>query len=109
VWEECIKYYTEHGPGRLEAAAANPKVKMALMFKWYVGLSVHWAIDDTPNRRMDFMIMCGPSMGAFNNWAKGTFLAKAENRSVAIIAKALMDGAAMLSLENTAKEACKAV
>jgi len=37
-------------------------------------------------RRPDFQIWCGPAMGAFNRWAKGSFLEDPAQRSVVQIA-----------------------
>ena len=42
---------------------------------------------------MDYQIWCGPAMGAFNQWAKGSFLDKPENRHVADLAQNLLFGA----------------
>jgi hypothetical protein len=33
-------------------------------------------------------------MGAFNEWTRGTFLEKPENRRVVVVAETLMNGAA---------------
>ncbi|MDR2519897.1 MAG: PfaD family polyunsaturated fatty acid/polyketide biosynthesis protein [Eubacteriaceae bacterium] len=105
VWKECEDYYKKNNPMRLQAAAVLGKVKMALMFRWYIGLAVKWAIEGNEDRKMDMMIMCGPSMGAFNNWVIGTIFEKPENRRVAQIAEALLDGAAVLKFARMA-EAC---
>ncbi len=43
---------------------------------------------------MDYQVWCGPAMGAFNEWARGTFLEKPENRRVVVVAQNLMYGAA---------------
>lgn len=67
---------------------------MALIFRWYVGLSSLWAKIGTEGREMDYQIWCGPSMGAFNDWVKGSYLEKAENRKVVDVAKHLLQGAA---------------
>lgn len=94
IWDECVKFFNERDPGQLEIAAQNPKRKMALVFRWYLGLATHWGIQGVPERMLDYQIWCGPSMGAFNDWARGTPLEKAENRSAPIIAEKLMEGAA---------------
>ncbi|MEL0231388.1 MAG: 2-nitropropane dioxygenase, partial [Deltaproteobacteria bacterium] len=39
---------------------------------------------------------CGPAMGAFNAWVKGSFLEEPSNRRVVDIAENLMQGAAYL-------------
>ena len=38
---------------------------------------------------------CGPAMGAFNEWAKGSFLERPENRRVVTVARNLLHGAAV--------------
>ena len=68
---------------------------MALCFRWYLGLSSRWAIAGEASRRLDFQIWCGPAMGAFNDWVKGSFLEPAEARSVTQIALNLLEGAAV--------------
>ncbi|MBI5896644.1 MAG: hypothetical protein HZB24_11795 [Desulfobacterales bacterium] len=66
---------------------------MALVFRSYLGQSSRWAKIGDPNRKMDYQIWCGPAMGAFNAWVKGTFLEKTENRLVATIGLNLLYGA----------------
>jgi hypothetical protein len=46
---------------------------------------------------MDYQIWCGPAMGAFNQWTRGTFLAEPANRSVTEVARQLLRGAAYLN------------
>ena len=70
---------------------------MALVFRWYLGLSGQWAIDGVENRKSDYQIQCGPSMGAFNEWVRGSYLEKIENRHVVDIALNLMEGAAVVT------------
>ncbi|MCD4677649.1 MAG: 2-nitropropane dioxygenase, partial [Desulfobacula sp.] len=52
-----------------------------------------WAIQGIPQRKMDYQIWCGPAIGAFNQWVKGSFLETHENRKTAEIALNLMFGA----------------
>jgi trans-AT polyketide synthase/acyltransferase/oxidoreductase domain-containing protein len=73
---------------------------MALVFRWYLGQSSRWANAGEPSRRMDYQIWCGPAMGAFNEWTKGTDLAKPENRRVATVANRLLHGAAVMQRLN---------
>jgi hypothetical protein len=44
---------------------------------------------------MDFQIWCGPAIGAFNQWVKGSFLEKPENRECVTVALNLLTGAAV--------------
>ena len=69
---------------------------MALVFRWYLGLSSRWSNSGEPGREMDYQIWCGPAMGAFNEWTQGTPLAAPENRRAADVAEQLLRGAAYL-------------
>jgi hypothetical protein len=73
---------------------------MALVFRSYLGRSSNWANSGDPSRRIDYQIWCGPSMGAFNQWAKGTFLEIRENRKTVTVAMNLMYGAAVATRIN---------
>ena len=77
----------------IKRAQNDPKYKMALVFRSYLGLSSKWAIQGIPQRKMDYQIWCGPAIGAFNQWVKGSFLETHENRRTAEIAFNLMFGA----------------
>lgn len=94
IWAECVTFFTERDPSQLEKAQNNPKRKMALIFRWYLGLATHWGIQGIPERNLDYQIWCGPSMGAFNDWVRGTKLEAVENRKVVMVAEQLMIGAA---------------
>ncbi len=96
VWVECVKFFTERDPRQIERAEKNPKDKMALIFRWYLGLSSRWSNCGEKGREMDYQIWTGPSMGAFNDWVKGTYLESPANRAVADISMQIMKGAAYL-------------
>ena len=100
IWDQCVSFFSERDPSQLEKARGNPKRKMALIFRWYLGLATHWGIQGIPERLLDYQIWCGPSMGAFNDWARGTSLEAPENRGVVEVADALMQGAAYQSRLN---------
>jgi len=97
VWTDCVRFFTERDPGQIERAQGSPKRRMALIFRWYLGLSSGWSIAGTPERAGDYQIWCGPAMGAFNTWVTGTYLAAPANRHVADIAAQIMRGAAFTS------------
>jgi len=42
-------------------------------------------------------LWCGPSLGAFNDWSRGTYLEQPENRHVADVALQILTGAAYLA------------
>lgn len=70
---------------------------MALIFRWYLFHGSRWAAEGTEDRRTDYQIWCGPSMGAFNAWVKGSFLESLEHRTVDQIARNLLEGAAVIT------------
>ena len=67
---------------RSSAGERDPKHKMALVFRWYLGQSSHWANVGEPTRSVDYQVWCGPAMAAFNEWVRGSFLEPPENRRV---------------------------
>jgi len=69
---------------------------MALIFRWYLGLSSNWANAGVPDRKTDMQIWCGPAMGAFNDWVRGTDLELYQNRMAADVAERIMWGAVRL-------------
>jgi PfaD family protein len=94
VWHDTRRYLEAYAPGQLERAIDNPKRRMALVFRWYLGLSSAWSIAGDADRVGDYQLWCGPAMGAFNSWVAGSHLAPIENRYAADIARHLMTGAA---------------
>jgi hypothetical protein len=69
---------------------------MALVFRWYLGLSSRWANAGEPSRQIDYQVWCGPAMGAFNHWVRGTFLEHPANRGVVTVAWNILHGAAVV-------------
>lgn len=97
VWRSTEAFFSERDPEEIERAAREPKHRMALVFRWYLGLSSRWAIDGAAERRLDYQIWCGPAMGAFNDWVRGSFLADIAERGVVPIALNLLEGAAIVT------------
>lgn len=97
VWDEVTAYFARRDPEQLHRAQESPRRKMALLFRWYLGMASRWAVTGEADRTPDYQIWCGPAMGAFNDWARGTHLAPQENRRVADVAGQLMRGAAFAS------------
>jgi len=96
IWQETIIYFNQRDPQQITRAENHPKRKMALIFRWYLGLSSRWSNIGTKGREIDYQIWCGASMGAFNNWVKNSYLAEPQNRKVADIANQIMIGSAYL-------------
>jgi PfaD family protein len=96
IWRQTREFFQERDPRQIERAERDPKHQMALVFRWYLGQSSRWAKSGDPSRKIDYQIWCGPAMGAFNEWAKGSFLESAENRRVVPVAMNLLYNAAVL-------------
>jgi PfaD family protein len=97
IWAETLEFWQRRAPSELARAQRDPKHRLALMFRWYLGKSSRWAIDGESSRRLDYQIWCGSAMGAFNQWARGTYLANPEHRTAAQIALNLLEGAAAIT------------
>ncbi len=102
-WEQTKAYFTRHDPKQIERAEKDPKHKMALVFRSYLGQSSNWANSGDPSRKIDYQIWCGPAMGAFNQWVKGSFLQSPENRHTVTVAMNLLYGAAVVTRVNWLK------
>jgi trans-AT polyketide synthase, acyltransferase and oxidoreductase domains len=96
VWADTVRFFEERDPEQITRANDNPKRKMALIFRWYLGLSSRWSNTGEKGREMDYQIWCGPSMGSFNDWTRGTHLEEYQNRRVADVANEIMTGCAYL-------------
>lgn len=96
VWQETVNYLSQRNPDKLTKAASNPKLKMALIFRWYLGLSSRWSNSGEKGREIDYQIWCGPAMGSFNDWVRGSYLAEPKNRQVVEVADHIMTGATFL-------------
>ncbi len=103
IWEETRSFFTERDPRQLAKAESDPKYKLALVFRWYLGQSPVWANRGDADRRLDYQIWCGPAMGAFNEWVKGSFLEATEQRRVTTVAWNILFGAAVLIRANQLK------
>ncbi len=90
IWEDTKKFFSIRDPAKIQRAEHRPKLKMALIFRWYLGLSSQWANSGQKDRTLDFQVWCGPAMSAFNEWTKGSYLADPKERSVWLVALNLM-------------------
>ena len=96
AWQSTLHFFESQGNSReIQRAQTDPKYKMALVFRSYLGQSSRWAINGVPQRKMDYQIWCGPSIGAFNQWVKGSFLEGHANRKTADVALNLLFGACL--------------
>lgn len=90
VWRETRDYYLRAHPQALEKAEKSPKQRMALIFKWYFVHSTRLAQKGSPDQKVDYQIQCGPAMGAFNRYVKGTPLEPWRARHVDTLAELMM-------------------
>ena len=100
VWRDTRSFFLKRDPRQVERAERDPKHLMALVFRWYLGQAAHWAKDGDPARTIDYQVWCGPAMGAFNEWAAGSFLESPDQRRVATVARNIMFGAALQARAN---------
>ncbi|MBT8356150.1 MAG: PfaD family polyunsaturated fatty acid/polyketide biosynthesis protein, partial [Deltaproteobacteria bacterium] len=103
TWQQTKTYFSTMDPKQIIRAETDPKHKMALVFRSYLGLSSNWANSGEPSRKIDFQIWCGPAMGAFNQWVKGSFLETVENRKIITVAMNLLVGACVITRANLLK------
>jgi PfaD family protein len=103
VWAETRAFWQERDPAELARAEGDPKHRMALAFRWYLGKSSRWAIDGDAGRRADYQLWAGPAVGAFNRWTAGSFLAVPAERTVTQIALNLLEGAAAVTRAHQAR------
>jgi trans-AT polyketide synthase, acyltransferase and oxidoreductase domains len=97
IWSDTVKFFTERDPRQIERAANDLHQQMALVFRWYLGLSSRWSNAGEKGREMDYQIWCGPAMGTFNDWVRGTYLEQVSNRHVVDVAQQILTGAAYLA------------
>ncbi|HMN61010.1 MAG TPA: PfaD family polyunsaturated fatty acid/polyketide biosynthesis protein [Anaerolinea sp.] len=103
IWADTVKFFTERDPRQLERAANDLHQQMALVFRWYLGLSSRWSNSGEKGREMDYQIWCGPAMGSFNDWTRGTYLEAPENRRVVDVALQILTGTAYLARVRSAQ------
>ena len=96
VWRETLAFFAEHDPAVADKAQKSARERMALVFRSYLGRSSRWAVNAEAGRQMDYQVWCGPAIGAFNEWTRGTDLAAPSARRVALVACNFLYGAALL-------------
>lgn len=96
IWNQTRDFFSRRDPTQLPKAEKDPKHKMALVFRWYLGMSSRWANAGEATRMLDYQVWCGPAMGAFNEWAKGSVLEQPKNRTVVGVALNLLYGACIV-------------
>ncbi|HVP13139.1 MAG TPA: PfaD family polyunsaturated fatty acid/polyketide biosynthesis protein [Phycisphaerae bacterium] len=100
AWADTRRFWEGRDPRQIERAEKDPKHKMALVFRSFLGRASVWATSGDASRKADYQVWCGPGMGAFNEWARGSFFEKPEHRNVVTVAMNLLLGAAVLTRAN---------
>lgn len=95
IWAQTREFFLQRDPTQVERAERDPKHRMALVFRWYLGKASNWANAGVPDRKIDYQVWCGPAMGAFNEWVRGSFLEEVSSRKVRTVALNLLHGAAV--------------
>lgn len=93
VREGVLAQLNEENRRRCET---SPQAMMVAIMKWYFMATTQAALTGDEAWRLDYQIHCGPSMGAFNEWVKGTELEEWRSRRVATINTRLLTAAADL-------------
>jgi PfaD family protein len=97
IWNETRRFWDLRDVTQTERAERDPKHRMALVFRWYLGMSSRWANRGEPGREMDYQVWCGPAMGAFNEWVRDSHLDPCENRRAVTVAHNMLHGAAVIT------------
>lgn len=100
IWRQTREFFMQREPTQAEKADRDLKHRMALVFRWYLGLSSRWANTGEASRQLDYQIWCGPAMGAFNEWTKGSPLEAPEGRTVQAVALNILYGAGVTTRLN---------
>lgn len=91
IWKETTTYFAKSNPSEIEKANRVPKHKMGLIFRWYFVHTGRLALSGDSSQKVDFQVHCGPAMGAFNQWVKGSKLEDWRNRKVDEVANILIN------------------
>lgn len=97
IWMDTQAHFLRADPEQVARAVRDPKHRMALVFRWYLFMGAQWAREGVTARRGDYQIWCGPAMGGFNDWVRGSFLEPIDARTVAQIARNLLEGASAMT------------
>lgn len=77
------------------AVGSTPEQQLAAVFRGYFTRGFRLAVSGDQRSRVDYLVHCGPAMGAFNQVVADTELHPWRARTVEAIADTLMDGAAV--------------
>ena len=87
------RYLSGEAPS-VPAKGPDPRAELAAVFRAYFRRGFRLAATGDRQSTVDYLVHCGPAMGAFNQAVAGTTLRPWRTRTVEAIADFLMDGAA---------------
>jgi trans-AT polyketide synthase, acyltransferase and oxidoreductase domains len=82
--------------GSANGGPVDGKRRLALAFRSYLDAGFALARAGAAGRQVDYLVYCGPAMGAFNQWVRGTELEPWKARHVDVIAETLLTRTAQL-------------
>ena len=97
AWRQTCAYFEQRDASQIRRAEQDARHRMALVFRAYLGQTSGWAQRGEAARQVDFQVWCGPAMGAFNEWVRGSWLERPENRDVVSVGLNILFGAAVLT------------
>lgn len=97
AWQDTRAFFETRDPAQIGRAETDPHHKMALVFRSYLGRASRWATSGDPQRVLDYQIWCGPAMGAFNAWVRGSFLEEPAARDSVNVALNILTGASVVT------------
>jgi PfaD family protein len=97
VWADTAAFWRDRDPEQVTKAETDPKHKMALCFRAYLGQASRWANRGVAEREPDYQVWCGPAIGGFNAWTADTEFAEPSRRRVVPLSLSLLHGAAVLA------------
>lgn len=88
------EYHPPSGPGTTSAPDTGARSQAAQPLRRYFDRGLRLALTGDPDHTADYLVHCGPAMGAFNQAVAGTELEPWRARTVEALGEFLMAGAA---------------
>ena len=90
ILEEEKTYYKANSEKDYQRLIVDKKFQLLVVIQWYFRNSTKFAIEGIQERKIDYQIQCGKSLGAFNDWVKSTEYSLLNNRKVVDINRYIM-------------------
>lgn len=82
ILEEEKEFYKKYREKDYQRLIEDGKFQLLVVLKWYFRNSTKFALEGIQDRKVDYQIQCGKSLGAFNDWVRDTRFSLLENRKV---------------------------